>query len=81
MITRHVEGRIFTPNFYEKEMPPEKGLKHDPSSEESASNSGNSDYIERIERETEFFDENQVKNEPDQNSDGTQDHSGVKLEL
>ncbi|CBY14713.1 unnamed protein product [Oikopleura dioica] len=76
VITRNVESSIFTPHFYEAE----KGLKHDPSSEESASNSGNSiehsDYIERIERDTEFFEESQVKNEPDQNSEGVQDNSG-----
>ena len=72
-----MEGRIFTPQFYESE--PVKGLKEDPSSEESASSSGNSsgDYIERIERETEFFDE--VKNEPDQNhSEALQENSVVR---
>ena len=72
-----MEGRIFIPQFYERE--PVKGLKEDPSSEESASSSGNSsgDYIERIERETEFFEE--VKDEPDQNhSEAFQENSVVR---
>jgi len=72
-----VEGRIFTPQFYEGE--PVKGLKEDPSLEESASSSGNSsgDYIERIERDSEFFEE--VKNEPDQNhSKALQENSVVR---
>ena len=79
------ESRIFTPHFDENEPEPEESppvessKKHDPSDgSNSNSNStgsddslGNGEYIETIERDSEFFEETNgsVKNEPDQNSD------------
>ncbi|CAG5081620.1 Oidioi.mRNA.OKI2018_I69.PAR.g9925.t2.cds [Oikopleura dioica] len=78
-------GRIFTPHFDENEQEPEESppvessKKHDPSDgSNSNSNStgsddslGNGEYIETIERDSEFFEETNgsVKNEPDQNLD------------